>query len=48
MIEWAELIAELIPPDAKNITIEKNLEKGCDYRKITIGKSREKRRGNGG
>ena len=48
MIESAELIAELIPPDAKNITIEKNLEKGCDYRKITIGKSREKRRGNGG
>lgn len=36
MIEWAELIAELIPPHAKKITIEKNLEKGFDYRKITI------------
>lgn len=36
MIEWAELISELIPPNAKNITIEKNLQKGFDYRKITI------------
>lgn len=36
MIEWAELIKEIIPEDAKKITIEKNLEKGFDYRKITI------------
>lgn len=36
MIEWAELISELIPQNAKNITIEKNLQKGFDYRKITI------------
>lgn len=36
MIEWAERIRELIPTDARNITIEKNLEKGFDYRKITI------------
>ena len=36
IIEWAELIEELIPDDAKSITIEKNLEKGFDYRKITI------------
>lgn len=36
MIEWAELISELIPQTAKNITIEKNLQKGFDYRKITI------------
>lgn len=36
IIEWAELIAELIPADAKSITIEKNLEKGFDYRRITI------------
>ena len=36
IIEWAELIKELIPANAKNITIEKNLEKGFDYRKITI------------
>lgn len=44
IIEWAELISELIPLDAKNITIEKNPEKGLDYRKITISKSGEKRK----
>lgn len=38
MIEWAELIRELIPADAINITIEKDLEKGFDYRKIAISK----------
>lgn len=38
MIEWAELIRELIPREAKTVTIEKNVEKGFDYRKITIGK----------
>ena len=36
IIEWAELIEELIPDDAKSITIKKDLEKGFDYRKITI------------
>ena len=36
IIEWASLIEEIIPENAKNITIEKNLEKGFDYRKITI------------
>lgn len=36
MIEWADRIRELIPADAKNITIEKDLKKGVDYRKILI------------
>ncbi len=36
MIEWAELILEIIPEHAKKITIEKDLEKGFDYRRITI------------
>ena len=36
IIEWAELIEEIIPENAKSITIEKNLEKGFEYRKITI------------
>lgn len=35
-VEWAELIMELIPDDAVWIKIEKDLEKGFDYRKITI------------
>lgn len=36
MIEWAERISELIPAGARRITIEKDLEKGFDYRKISI------------
>ena len=36
MIEWANLIEEILPPRYKEITIEKDLEKGFDYRKITI------------
>ena len=36
MIEWANLIEEILPAKRKEITIEKNLEKGFDFRKITI------------
>lgn len=35
-IEWADLIREIIPKKHIRIEIEKNLEKGFDYRKITI------------
>ena len=36
LIEWANLIEEILPDHYTRITIEKNLEKGFDYRKITI------------
>ena len=36
LIEWANLIEEILPEERISITIEKNLEKGFDYRKITI------------
>lgn len=36
LVEWANNVEEVIPPHAKWITIEKDLEKGFDYRKITI------------
>lgn len=36
MIEWANLIKELLPEHYKEIKIEKDLEKGFDYRRITI------------
>ncbi len=36
MIEWANLIEEILPEHRKEITIEKDLEKGFDYRRITI------------
>lgn len=35
-IEWANLIEDILPKERKVITIEKDLEKGFDYRKITI------------
>lgn len=36
LIEWAELIGEILPEERIQVTIEKDLEKGFDYRKITI------------
>ena len=36
LIEWANLIEEILPSKRTEITIEKDLEKGFDYRKITI------------
>ena len=36
LIEWADLIRELLPEHTGRIVIEKDLEKGFDYRKITI------------
>ena len=37
MIEWAELIEELLPKEAVKICISKDLQKGTDYRLITVG-----------
>ncbi len=36
LIEWANLIEEILPEERIAITIEKDLEKGFDYRKIII------------
>lgn len=36
MIEWANLIEEILPAQRREVTIEKDLEKGFDYRRITI------------
>ena len=36
LVEWAELVEEIIPEDAIWIKVEKDLEKGWDYRKITV------------
>ncbi|MGN0370295.1 MAG: tRNA (adenosine(37)-N6)-threonylcarbamoyltransferase complex ATPase subunit type 1 TsaE [Butyrivibrio sp.] len=38
LVEWGSMIKELFPPDTVFITIEKNPEKGFDYRKITVSK----------
>lgn len=39
LIEWAGLIEEIMPKGTFVVTIEKNLERGLEYRKITITKS---------
>lgn len=36
LIEWANLIEEILPENRREIVIEKDLEKGFDYRRITI------------
>ncbi|MDD3339038.1 MAG: tRNA (adenosine(37)-N6)-threonylcarbamoyltransferase complex ATPase subunit type 1 TsaE [Lachnospiraceae bacterium] len=36
LIEWANLIEEILPENIIQITIEKDLEKDFDYRRITI------------
>ena len=42
LIEWAELIEEVLPEKRIEVTIEKDLEKGFEYRKITIEERGEK------
>ncbi len=36
LVEWANLIRELMPEQTVWLTIEKDLERGFDYRKITV------------
>ena len=36
IVEWADLIRDLIPDNATWITLQKDLERGNDYRKISI------------
>ncbi len=36
LIEWADLIREILPEHFTEIKIEKNLENGFDYRRISI------------
>ena len=36
LIEWAGRIEELLPEDVIVVFIEKDLEKGLDYRRITV------------
>ena len=43
LVEWAQLVPELIPEDAVHILIEKAPEKGFDYRRVRIGGKEEMR-----
>ena len=42
LIEWANLIEEILPENRVNITIEKDLEQGFDFRRITIEEQQRK------
>lgn len=46
LVEWADLITELMPLSYQKITIEKDLEKGFDYRRITVELTGEQTAGN--
>ena len=37
-VEWANLVEEIMPDETVIIRIEKDLEKGFDYRRITVEK----------
>lgn len=39
LVEWANLIEELMPEHTVHILIEKDLKQGFDYRRITISES---------
>lgn len=39
LIEWSNMIEEILPEKLISVKIEKNLEKGFDYRKITVEES---------
>ncbi|MCD8018855.1 MAG: tRNA (adenosine(37)-N6)-threonylcarbamoyltransferase complex ATPase subunit type 1 TsaE [Clostridiales bacterium] len=47
-IEWANRISEILPPERVEITIEKDLDKGFDYRLITIRQQGASGSGRGG
>ena len=36
LIEWADLISEILPEHYTEVRLEKNLEKGFDYRRIEV------------
>lgn len=36
LVEWANLISEILPEHYTEIVIEKNLQEGFDYRQITL------------
>ena len=41
LVEWSSLIRELIPEGAVQILLEKDPEKGLDYRRITVTGTKE-------
>lgn len=44
LVEWADLIRDLLPEEHWQVTIKKDLEKGFEYRRITIEKCGKRER----
>ena len=42
LIEWADLIKEILPEHSEQVTIAKNPDRGFDYREITLRKRERK------
>ncbi len=42
LVEWADLIRELMPEHTVTITIEKDLSRGFDFRRITVEQENRK------
>ena len=42
LIEWARLIEDILPKQVIPVTIEKDLDRGSDYRRITIGEEQKR------
>ena len=36
LIEWANMISDILPEHYTNVTIEKDLQKGFDYRRVIV------------
>ena len=36
LVEWSQLVTEILPDQVIRVRIEKNLEKGFDYRRIVV------------
>lgn len=43
LVEWSELISELLPAKVTTVSIKKDLSKGFDYRTILIEKKEERK-----
>lgn len=44
LIEWAELIEDILPDNYIEITITKDLQEGLDYRRICVNEKHNRRR----
>lgn len=42
LVEWAERIEQLLPKGRTELLIEKDLERGFDYRRITLNEAEKK------